>query len=171
MWLAHAVGAWQIRGMRPLIVLFASLFALPALAIGWTSYGNGRFGYQSAIPPGFSGYGESDNGDGQIFDNPGTMQTLALWGANMAEENFEAEVSASIGYAERDGFNIFFQTVTPQWAVFTGVMGDRQFTRRMILLCDRMSTASMTLQFSSREAADIKETEQRLAQEFRATGC
>ncbi|WP_108395579.1 hypothetical protein [Devosia submarina] len=157
--------------MRIALLVCFALLALPAFAIGWSSYENGRFGYQSAIPPGFSGYGESENGDGRIYDRPGTMQTLSLWGAHMLAESFEAEVAASIGYAERDGFNISFQTVTPQWAVFSGVMGDRQFTRRMILLCDRMSTASMTLQFSSRDAADIRDIEQRLAQEFRTTGC
>jgi hypothetical protein len=171
MWLAPDAGAWQVRRMRLLLVLWFALLSLPAFAQGWESYGNARFGYQSAIPPGFSGYGESDNGDGQIFDNPGTMQSLALWGANMLEESFEAEVAASIGYAERDGFNISFQTITPEWATFSGVTGDRQFTRRMILLCDRQSTASFTLQFSGREAADMKDVAQRLAQEFRATGC
>ena len=157
--------------MRTFIVLCFAFLALPAFAQGWESYGNARFGYESSIPPDYSGYGESDNGDGQVFGNPGTMQSLALWGANMVEESFEAEVAASIGYAEHDGFNISFQTITPEWATFSGVMGDRQFTRRMILLCDRQSTASFNLQFSSQDAADIKDVSQRLLQDFRATGC
>ncbi|RYG27429.1 MAG: hypothetical protein EON93_20585, partial [Burkholderiales bacterium] len=128
----------------------------PAFAQGWAAYENGRFGYETAIPPGFSGQGESDNGDGQTFDKPGTTQTLAAWGANMLEESFEAEVEASMGYAQSEGFNISFQTVTPEWATFSGIAGDRQFIRRIILLCDRQSTASISLQFSSRDAADIK---------------
>lgn len=167
----RGVRARQVVGMRLWIAACVALIALPAFAQGWSSYENARFGYQSVIPPGHSGYGESDNGDGQIFDNPGTMQTLTLWGAAMVKESFEAEVAASIGYAERDGFNISFQTVTPEWATFSGMMGDRQFIRRMILLCDRVSTASFTLQFLSREAADMKDVAQRLAQDFRATGC
>lgn len=171
MWLAPGSGAWQAGRMRLLVTVCFALLALPAFAQGWESYANARFGYQSSIPPGYSGYGESDNGDGQIFDNPGTVQSLALWGANMVEESFEAEVAASIGYAERDGFNITFQTITPEWATFSGVMGDQQFTRRMILLCDRASIASLTLQFSSREAADMKDVAQRMAQDFRAMGC
>ena len=157
--------------MRLVIIFCAALIALPAFAQGWDVYRSARFAYRSSIPPGYSGNGESDNGDGQVFDNPGTMQTLTVWGAYMLEESFEAEVAASIGYAEQDGFNISFQTVTPEWASFSGVMGDRQFIRRMILLCDRESTASFTLQFSSREAADIKDVAQRLAQDFRPLGC
>lgn len=158
--------------MRILIVLLA-LIAVPAAAreLGWGRYDNARFGYTSEIPAGFSGYGESDNGDGQIFDNAGKAQVLSFWGANIMDENFEAEVASRMGYAERDGWNIAYQAVTPRWASFSGVMGQRMFYTRMIQLCDGSSYAAMTVQYSAAHAADMKPKVERLVKGFRADGC
>jgi hypothetical protein len=153
-------------------VLAAIFLAIPpAQAQQWGVYHNNRFGYESSIPPGFSGYGESDNGDGEIYDHPGTSQTLTFWGANLAEASFEAEVAASIGYAERDGFTITASVVTSRWAEFSGTNGERQFTRRMILLCDGASTASMTLQFTLPDAGRASEIMPRLAEDFIPAAC
>jgi hypothetical protein len=157
--------------MRLAIVSFIAALAFPALAQEWGDYVNSRFGYVGMVPPGFFLVSESDNGDGAIFDHAGTVQSLAFWGAHMMEESFEAEVEASMGYTEGDGFNISFSTVTPEWATFSGVSGQQQIINRMILLCDRASYASFSLKFSSREAVDIKDIAQRLAQAFRPTDC
>ena len=158
--------------MRILIVLLA-LIALPVSAreLGWGRYDNARFGYTSEIPAGFSGYGESDNGDGQIFDNAGKAQVLSFWGANVTAEDFEAEVAARMGYAERDGWNIAYQATTSYWASFSGVMGQRMFYTRMIALCDGLSYAAMTVQYSAAQAADMKPRVERLAAGFRDLGC
>lgn len=158
--------------MRILIALLA-LIALPATAqeLGWGRYDNARFGYTSEIPAGFSGRGESDNGDGQIFDNAGKAQVLTLWGANITAEDFEAEVIARRGYAEQDGWNIAYQATTTYWASFSGVMGQRMFYTRMIALCDGLSYAALTVQYSAAQAADMKPKVERLVTGLRDLGC
>ena len=158
--------------MRILIVLLA-LMALPAAAqeLGWGRYDNVRFGYSGEVPAGFSGYGESDNGDGQIFDDAGKAQVLSYWGANIVDEDFKAEVASRIGYAERDGWNIAYQAVTPRWASFSGVMGQRLFYTHMIELCDGLSYAAMTVQYSAAQAAEMKPKVERLAKGLHAEGC
>ena len=161
--------------MRILLVLGVALFGLilPVFAreLGWGRYENARFGYIAGIPPGFSGYGESDNGDGQIFDQRAKGQVLSFWGGVLSEADFEAEVAARLGYAERDGWNIAAQTVTPRWANFSGVLGQRMFDTRMILLCDGTSYAAMTVQYSVIHAGEMKDRFGQLEDMFRATGC
>lgn len=157
--------------MRRLLFL-PLLLAAPALAApDWSSYDNARYSYRGAVPPGFSGYGESDNGDGQIFDHQPTRQVLSYWGSMVPEDDFTAEVATAMANAEEQGWNIAYQAVTPDWATFTGIMGQQQFQTRMILLCDRISTASMTLQYTSAQAADIKPVLQELEAGLVATGC
>lgn len=158
--------------MRILIVLLA-LIAVPvaALELGWGRYDNARFGYTSEIPAGFSGHGESDNGDGQIFDNAGKAQVLTLWGGNIIAEDFEAEVIARRGYAEQDGWNIAYQATTTYWASFSGVMGQKMFYTRMIALCDGLSYAALTVQYSAAQAADMKPKVERLVTGLRDLGC
>lgn len=153
-----------------LLILF--LVTGPALAaIGWSRYDNARFGYAGGVPQGFSGYGESDNGDGQIFDHATSRQVLSYWGSMILEPGFPEAVASAIGYAERDGWAISYQAVTPEWASFTGVMGQSRFHTRMILLCDRLSVASMSLQYTAAQAADVKPMIAELEMELSANGC
>ncbi|WP_052731849.1 hypothetical protein [Devosia geojensis] len=161
--------------MRILLALLLAALALVAPAhareLGWSRYDNARFGYAAGIPPRFSGYGESDNGDGQIFDDSAKGQVLSFWGSILAEESFEGAVKARIGYAERDGWNIAAQTVTPRWANFSGVLGQRMFNARMILLCDGESYAVMTVQYSVIHAGEMQDRLPQLEDTFRAKGC
>jgi hypothetical protein len=155
-----------------LALLILVLLTGPALAaIGWSRYDNARFGYAGGVPQGFSGYGESDNGDGQTFDHPTSRQVLSYWGSMILQSGFAEEVASAIGSAERDGWAISFQAETPEWASFTGVMGQSRFHMRMILLCDRISVASMRLQYTAAQAADVKPMIEELEAEFSASGC
>lgn len=140
------------------------------LAQQWDFYGNARFGYQAEIPLDFLGLGESDNGDGQVFTNEAKAQTLTVSGGQLLGD-FAAEVSAHMGFAESESWAISYQATTPQWASFSGVMGGKIFYTRMIALCDRRSYAAWTLQYSNRQAADMKPVVERLVGSFHATGC
>lgn len=155
--------------MRILLTLLFALCTLPAFAQGWGHYENARFGYGIDIPPGFSGNGESDNGDGQGFTGPG--QSLLVWGGHMMSEDFEAEVASAIGFAEGDAWNITGQTVTPHWASFSAIKGFRILHQRMILLCDGTSYAAFQADYVVTESADMRPVIERLEASFRASGC
>jgi hypothetical protein len=159
------------RGAGGLLLLIGlALLATPALAQQWDRYDNARYGYSSAVPPDYLGHGESDNGDGQVFENTAQAQKLTVWGGPLPDD-FDAEVVKRMSYADRDGWNISYQATTPQWASFSGLMAGRIFYTRMIALCDRVSYAALTLTYSTRQAADMKPVVERLVESLRANGC
>src|SRR3569833_3369173 len=86
--------------MRLLLALLL-LLPLPATAAEWSHYTNVRFGYAIDVPPGFVAQGEADNGDGQKFKTP--TATLTVFGGNVMEADFEAEVGARGGGAAGGG--------------------------------------------------------------------
>ena len=151
-------------------LIFAVTLPLAAGELGWTQYGNARFGYLGAVPAGFSGSGESDNGDGQTFVRDGAGQVLSYWGS-LYEGSLEDVVRQRMGYAERDGWSITYQATTPRWASYSGQMGTRIFYSRMIQLCDRDSYGIFTVQYSTAQAADMRPAVEQLVQSFRADGC
>ena len=89
--------------MRFAVLIFAVLLATgPALSQDWGFYMNARFGYVIDIPPGYSGEGEADNGDGQIFNADDGTQLLRVYGAN-ALDGFEAAVENAMEKARAGG--------------------------------------------------------------------
>lgn len=152
------------------IVLFALALPLAAAELGWSQYGNARYGYIGEVPAGFSGGGESFSGDGQTFTRDGAGQVLSYWGSYL-EGPLEDAVRQRMGYAERDGWSITYQATTPRWASYSGQMGSRIFYSRMIQLCDRDAYGIFTVQYSTAQAADMRPTVERLVRSFHADGC
>jgi hypothetical protein len=154
-----------------LVLLFFAMLTVPALAaMGWSSYGNISFGYRGGVPSGFSGYGEDASGAGQIFDRPPAAQVLSYWGEAL-DTDFDDAVKVTLGNLEQQGWNVSYQAVTPEWASVTAVMGSRRVQLRLILLCDRESFATMTLQYSAAQAADTKGMAEELESGFGTVGC
>ena len=155
-------------------ILAALLFTIPvplaAAELGWSQYGNARYGYIGEVPAGFSGGGESDNGDGQTFTWDRAGQVLSYW-ASLYDGPLEDAVRQRMGFAERDGWSITYQATTPTWASYSGQMGSRIFYSHMIQLCDQDSYGIFTVQYSTAQAADMRPTVERLVQSFRAEGC
>ena len=141
--------------MRTLIFAFLALLAMPVLAQDGGHYDNARFGYGVDIPPGFEGNGESDNGDGQSFQQPGQAQGLTIWGGNLLGD-LENEVASAIRSAEGEAWNITAQTVTPRWADLSAIKGFRVFHQRMVLLCDGQSYAAFRTEYSAADSAEME---------------
>lgn len=150
--------------------LFALALPLAAAELGWSQYDNARYGYIGEVPAGFSGGGESDNGDGQTFTWDRAAQVLSYW-ASRLDGPLEDVVRQRMGNAERDGWTITYQATTPRWASYSGQMGSRIFYSRMIQLCDTDTYGIFTVQYSTAQAADMRPTVERLVKNFRADGC
>lgn len=157
--------------MRILLFCLFAVFSAPALGQEWSTYANARFGYEGAVPPGFMGNGESDNGDGEAFTSDRDQQALYYWGNVLLEDNLAEAVRASIGYAERDGSAITSQTIETETATFTGVMRERMFYNRFILLCDGESMASFSITYMPQEASTMEPVIQRLVKSFKPVVC
>lgn len=155
--------------MRLIFILFA-LFATPAFAQGWDQYDNGRFGYSIAIPPGFSGQGESDNGGGQAFAMDGKPIDLLVWGGQ-ALEGFEAEIVQRMAWDQDEAWNITYQATTPRWASWSAIKGFRILYQRMVLLCDGSSYAAFRAEYSVTDSAEMDPVVEEMVQSLRGDGC
>ena len=94
----------------------AVAIASPALAAtGWDSYFNQRYGYETAVPPGFAGQGEPDAGDGQVFKGP-HGDKLTVWGGYLADGTFDEDVAGRQNSHQHEGWTISYQATTPGWA-------------------------------------------------------
>ena len=153
--------------MRLLLALLLVLLPLPAMAADWGHYTNVRFGYAIDVPPGFLAQGESDNGDGQVFKTP--TAALAVFGGNVVEADFEAEVTAREGYASDDGWAITYQVSTPQKASWSGKRGARILYGRMIALCGGAQFGSFQLEYSSADLKAFNPIVDRLVSSLKAT--
>ena len=153
--------------MRLLLALLLML-PLPAMAAeGWGHYTNVRFGYAVDVPPTFVAQGESDSGDGQVFKTP--TATLTVYGGNVMEADFEAEVAQSEQFAKDDGWAITYQVSTPQRASWSGKRGARILYGRMIALCGGEQFASFELEYSSVDLKAFNPLVDRLVSSLRAT--
>ena len=143
------------------------LFATAALAVGWMSYANARFGYAIDIPPGFTGLEEAANSDGQVFRNAGGTQVLTVWGGQVIEDDFEAEVALSLPFIEDEGWNITYRASTPRWVSFSGVDGDHVLYARAIALCGGAQYATFYLEYFVSDLTALKPVVNRLVSSFK----
>jgi hypothetical protein len=161
----------KLSRMR-LALLFIAFMTVPAFAaIGWSTYENARFGFRGAVPSGLSAYVESGSGVGQIFGHPSSMQVLSYFGETLDGRDFGDAVETTLADLEQEGWTLSYQAVTPDWAEITAQTQAERMQVRMILLCDRESFATMALQYSVAQAADIKGVVDELEGRFSKVGC
>jgi hypothetical protein len=115
-----------------LLSTLLSLFVLTApapAADGWSSYANERYGYSIAIPPGLEGQGESDKGDGQVFQDASGKVSLRVWASEVVELGDGPEEKTDLAWNRRatlerwrkDGVRITYQPKGKGWWVLSGV--------------------------------------------------
>ena len=152
--------------MRILLALLL-LLPVPVMAAGWGHYTNARYGYAIDVPSSFAARGESENGDGQLFKTP--TATLAVFGGNILEGDFENEVRLRQNYAEQDGWAITYQVSTPQRASYSGKRTSRILYARMIPLCGGEQFAMFELEYSSVDLKAFNPIVDRLVASLKAT--
>jgi hypothetical protein len=158
--------------MRALIVVLSLLLALPAFAQVWGVYSNARFGYTIAIPPGFSGNGESDNGDGQVFETANGEALLRVYGGNNLEVSFAESLRTGMQYAREAGWDLSYERVTRNWASYSGTRDGRILYARAIALCDRDQFAAYELEYPvDYDRALMDKAIRELNASLKATGC
>ncbi len=155
-----------------ILIIALVLVASPALSQDWGFYANARFGYGIDIPPGYSGEGEADNGDGQIFNSDDGTQLLRVYGAN-ALDGFEAAVASAMEKAREGGWNLSYERVTPSWASFSGTRNGIVVYARAIALCGGTQFASFELQYPERDLDEMHAVVERLVRSLEAIdgGC
>lgn len=140
--------------MRAIVagLLALALSALTAVAGDVWAYTNARFGYSIDVPASFAVVRDSDNGDGRAYRDGATK--LLVWGANIAEGDFEAAAHAASSFATADGWSLTYEAITPSWASISGAQGQRILYQRMIATCDGQY-AAFRLEYSAVELAKL----------------
>lgn len=160
--------------MRRILAAFVLLFpaAFPAAADNdWHAYANPRFGYILDIPPGFEPQGEADNGDGVSFHANDNGATLAVFGSELVDGDFEIDVNDRMASEREDQWRISYSRVTAAWASFSGVRGEEVFYTRAIALCDG-SAAYFRLQYRKSRLTSFDGVISRMAEALRPSeGC
>jgi hypothetical protein len=156
--------------MRTLLLFLLVLMTLPALAQGWDRYDNTRFGYFIDLPFGFVAQGESAYGDGQSFAMPGKPIDLSVWGGLIGAD-FEQEVARRIAQDGAGGWSVTYQAVTPGWASWSSIKGDRIAYERLITLCDGSSYAAFRAEYSSRDRPLMDPIVEQIAGSLKGSAC
>ncbi len=157
--------------MKWAIGLLLALLATPSFAAtGWSSYLNDRFGYETAIPPGFVGQGEPDDHDGQVFRGP-AGQKLTVFGGYIVDSSFDADVQTLIGSTTSDGWTITYQATTPGWASYSGTKGQRVIYVREISGCKADRTATFQFEYPATQINALKPVVERLVAGLKQKWC
>ena len=86
----------------------------------WQQFGIKRFGFIFDVPPGFELTQRSDNGDGAAFHSAdGAL--LAVWGINLENSQFLAEIKSQISRDEKEGWQFTYRRLTRKSASYSGI--------------------------------------------------
>lgn len=149
------------------ILLAALTTAVPALGADWSQYGNARFGYSIAVPPGYTLASQSDNGDGAVFTSADHSQTLTVWGGLMTEKDFASDMASRMATDKRDGWNITYRAEAAHWVTYSGTRGSRILYARSVATCAGTGTASFRLEYDHADVGAMNDEVMRLARSLK----
>lgn len=118
------------------LLLLLSLAAWPASAADWRPYANARFGYAIELPADFIAINEADNGDGITLHSPDGQTELRVFGANIIDDDFAAEIGGRKAMDAKEGWRIGYERAAPAWASYSGTRGKLILYVRAVALCD-----------------------------------
>ena len=126
-------------------------------------------GYAVEIPPGFSAIREAENGDGGTASSPAGHAALSVWGTNLLDASFAAEVESRISDASAEGWAIGYRAVSRTSASWSGTRGGRVLYVRAIPRC-RDQAAFARIEYDALAKSAFDPLVSRLAHRLRAGG-
>lgn len=156
--------------MRFVFAFAVLLFAAPVLAADWGEYVNSRYGFVVGVPPGFTGQGESDNGDGQVFRSRDGAQKLTVWGGFLTDGDFSSEMQARLADDAGEGWTITYQASTPQWISYSGTRQGSVIYARGIARCSDQY-AMFRLQYPTADMSRLDAIVEKLVRSLKAGQC
>lgn len=112
---------WYALTAAALIVVWCSV----ALANGWTTYVNPRFGTRAEVPlNGFSVDRPPENGDGQSWTSTDGKSRISVYGSFMVvADTFKGYREFTLDTARKDGVTITYSAGTNDWFTYSGTRG------------------------------------------------
>lgn len=150
------------------LALLLALLASPVQALGWQSYQNARFGYVIAVPPGFTGGPEIENGAGRVFRSADGRRRLTVRAGALGSAGFVHELEVNMAADRQHGWKLRDQTTTPNWASYAASKGQRQLVVRIVAACKGTRYALFGFEYPGTEIAAMAPIVSRLIGAFRA---
>lgn len=166
---------------RPCRLALLSFFPIPVLAMlvaanpaagqepEWQRFGAEESGFVFEVPPGFEISQRAEKGKGVMFDGPnGAM--LAVWGADLARQDFKAQIDSQMAGDREEGWELTYIRVTADWASYSGIKEDQIRYFRAITVCgDR--AAVFLLDYPRNEKLAYDPVVVRLVRSLKVEGC
>ena len=161
--------------MKRLLAVF--LVVTPALAAGWQSYVNERFGAAIDVPPGFVNDAEAAaNGDGLTFHDRSKAAELLVWGRNLAGRNFKEDAAESAKSERGRGFNVTYERVhnlslkggAKGWYALSGEASGRVFYEKVVASCRGEQAVAFRLEYPANQKAAFDPIVERLSSSLHA---
>ncbi|NSL85629.1 hypothetical protein [Chitinophaga solisilvae] len=85
-----------------------------------SEYCNARFGFCAGYPKGFTGKGESANGDGQTFTSADGKAVILIFGALADDTDVEGDIVQDRFRTASSGYKVVYKVIKPNWFIFSG---------------------------------------------------
>ena len=158
-----------VRALMVSVLMLAA--AAPAWAADWTPYANARYGYAIDVPASYKGQGESDAGDGQVFQTAKGAQSLRVWGGFVIADTLAQDAKALQGNYQEDGWAFSYNAGKAGWVSFSGTKGDQVLYVRMISYCGGKQYAAFALQYPKADLAKMNKTVDHLVHSLSGNTC
>lgn len=137
--------------MRPIGTAFFAGFLLTgaaALADGWRTYHNTRFGTTADVPAAWIMGPEPENNDGRVFTSPDGRAAITVSGV-YANVGTGDELASRLVAGE--GETVTFKKRRGKWVVISGTKGDRIFYRKTLLSCRDAIANDLSIEYPAAE--------------------
>ena len=139
----------------------------PALAQGWTTYRNPRFGTSIEHPTNFKADPPPQNGAGRSFGNP-DRAVFSVWGGHNALDHNIAGFEKFIRDEMTPGKRLTYDARGANWFVLSGVHDANTFYERYILSHGGRIENGFTMQYPTRLQKAYDPIVTRMSRSFRA---
>ena len=123
--------SWPIK----VAILLTILIPVQGAAQDWQQFGYRASGFAFDVPPEFNLQQPAAQGRGSTFE-AADGAFLAVWGDDLPKEDFQGKIQAQLSSDEADGWNVTYRRITPTWASYSGIKGDKIRYFRAIAVCN-----------------------------------
>ena len=145
----------------------AALGARPALAQGWRTYRNPRFGTSIEYPDRFRPGRQPENGAGLGFAGADGA-SFSVWGSHNALEHNLAGLEAFTRENRSAGERITYDARGSDWFVIAGTAGDQIFYERYLLSHRGAIVNGFAIRYPARLRKEYDAIVTRMSRSFRA---
>lgn len=169
--LRRRAGAVQNHDMRIILTLLFLALAGPAFADDWVTYDNDRYGYAVDVPPGLDPQGESDSGDGQVFEAANGTQALLVWGGYLVDTDLIDELAARKTSYQDDGWVFTYEAKAPTWVSLSGKRGGQVIYVRAVSSCGGRLYAMFEFHYAKADIVKLDPVVTRLVHSLKQKRC